>query len=370
MKQREEEPVVNDGVDTSGERVADDAGRAGKTDAAEQDTGFVKAHAGTTGERQPDTAASTPERDPNAAAEAGGKTSIPTSDPSKPETVHHKKFPTWVDFLVLVGMFLVIQLVVSLIMLIAGVQMPSAADLASADPAIVRQAHETAARFNLYTYPLIMGVMIVATLLYRRARKGNRQFGRYATRGLNPVLILWGFVLMLAVNIALEPLLQLLPPIPDFYGRGFKTILLTVVLAPIAEEFLCRGILLDAARAKGGVVYGLLFSSLFFGVIHFYPAAVINAFVMGLVLGFIYIRANSLYIVVILHAFNNALALLALMLGYGNTTLYALLVDNGHATLYTVIYGISLGVFLIAGYMVWKTIARLRDEEQQALRAQ
>ena len=31
----------------------------------------------------------------------------------------------------------------------------------------------------------------------------------------------------------------------------WRALLLTVVMAPLAEEFLCRGILLDAARAKG-----------------------------------------------------------------------------------------------------------------------
>ena len=138
----------------------------------------------------------------------------------------------------------------------------------------------------------------------------------------------------------------------------------------LAEEFLCRGILLDAARAKGGAAYGLLFSALFFGVIHFYPAAVVNAFVMGLLLGFIYIRSNSLYIVVILHAFNNALAMLLLTLGYAHTTLYELMSAHGLKMLYTVVYGVSLGIFLVAGYMVWKTIARLREQEQAAAEAQ
>ena len=175
---------------------------------------------------------------------------------------------------------------------------------------------------------------------------------------------------MAATNVVLDPLLQLLPEIPDFYGRGWRALLLTVVMAPLAEEFLCRGILLDAARAKGGAAYGLLFSALFFGVIHFYPAAVVNAFVMGLLLGFIYIRSNSLYIVVILHAFNNALAMLLLTLGYAHTTLYELMSAHGLKMLYTVVYGVSLGIFLVAGYMVWKTIARLREQEQAAAEAQ
>ena len=74
--------------------------------------------------------------------------------------------------------------------------------------------------------------MIGLTLIYRRLRGGNRRLGRYAVRGLNPALILWGMLLMAATNVVLEPLLQLLPEIPDFYGRGWRALLLTVVMAP------------------------------------------------------------------------------------------------------------------------------------------
>lgn len=306
---------------------------------------FKKSHREEVPVSMDDTAPSAPE---GAAPAASGPSDAP-ADPAAPRY----KFPTWFDLLALVGLFVVIQLVVAFVLLLAGARMPDAA-----------------AQFNFYAYPLTMGLMIGLTLIYRRLRGGNRRLGRYAVRGLNPALILWGMLLMAATNVVLEPLLQLLPEIPDFYGRGWRALLLTVVMAPLAEEFLCRGILLDAARAKGGAAYGLLFSALFFGVIHFYPAAVVNAFVMGLLLGFIYIRSNSLYIVVILHAFNNALAMLLLTLGYAHTTLYELMSAHGLKMLYTVVYGVSLGIFLVAGYMVWKTIARLREQEQAAAEAQ
>lgn len=273
------------------------------------------------------------------------------------------RFPSWLDFLALVGLFVVVQLAVTLVVLLAGSGMPAAGSDGTAE---AEAAQEAAARINFCAYPFIMGAMIVLTLLYRRLRGGNRRLGRYASRGLNPVLILWGFVLMTAAGVVIEPLVSLLPAPPDVYGRGWQALLLTVVMAPLAEEFLCRGILLDAARAKGGAAYGLLFSSLFFGVIHFYPAAVVNATVLGLVLGFIYIRSNSLYITVILHAFNNALALLLLTLGYGDTTLRRLLADAGREWLYAPLYGVALGIFFAAGCMVWKTLARLRRQERQA----
>lgn len=279
-------------------------------------------------------------------------------------------FPAWLDLPALVGLFALAQLVVALALLLAGVKMPDAAVLESADEAVAMQAQEAAAHFNFYAYPLAMGLMIGATLLYRRLRGGDRSMGRYSARGLNPALILWGMLLMTATNVVLEPLLGLLPEIPDFYGRGWRALLLTVVMAPLAEEFLCRGVLLESARAKGGVVYGLFFSAIFFGVIHFHPAAVVNAFVMGLVLGYVYLRSESLWLAVILHAFNNALAMLLLTLGYARTTLRELLTAEGRGTLYTVVYAVSCVVFLAAGGMVWRTVARLRRQERTTAGAQ
>lgn len=286
------------------------------------------------------------------------------SAPQPSEPAPRKLFPTWIDLLTLVGLFAAIQLAAGLVLMLCGARMPDAAALGSPDEAVAAQAQQAAARFNLLVYPLTMGLMILLTLLYRRVRGGNRSLGRYAARGLNPVLIVWGMALMAAANVLLEPLLVLLPEIPDLYGRGWQTLLLTVAVAPVAEEFLCRGILLDAARAKGGAVYGLFFSAAFFGLIHFYPAAVVNAFVMGLILGFLYIRSESLYLAVILHAFNNALALLLLTLGYGRTTLPELLAAHGRGGLYGVIYAASLALFLAAGWGVWKTLRRLRREER------
>lgn len=275
-----------------------------------------------------------------------------------------RRFPAWIDLPTLVGLFALVQLAAGFVLLAAGMKMPDAAALASADEAVAMQAQSAVARFNLHAYPLAMGLMICVTLLYGRLRGGCRCVGRYSVRGLNPALILWGMVLMVATGIVLEPLLGLLPEIPDLCGRGWEALLLTVVVAPLAEEFLCRGILLEAARAKGGAVYGLFFSSVFFGVIHFYPAAVVNAFAMGLVLGYVYLRSDSLWISVILHAFNNALAMLLLTLGYAHTTLRELLVSEGHTTLYAAVYAVALALFLAAGGMVWRTVAQLRRHER------
>ena len=119
--------------------------------------------------------------------------------------------------------------------------------------------------------------------------------------------------------MVLEPLLRLMPELSLEVGRGFWTILSLVIFAPIFEELICRGVVLGSLRGKFGVTTAWLVSSLFFGVLHGQPVQVINATVIGLVLGYVYLATDSLWSVMILHALNNAVAYLALATGHGNS---------------------------------------------------
>ena len=74
-----------------------------------------------------------------------------------------------------------------------------------------------------------------------------------------------------------------------------------MIFAPIFEELICRGVVLGSLRGKFGVTTAWLVSSLFFGVLHGQPVQVINATVIGLVLGYVYLATDSLWSVMILH---------------------------------------------------------------------
>ena len=186
-----------------------------------------------------------------------------------------------------------------------------------------------------------MSITLAGILCYRRARGGSGPWARFSARGLNPALLLWAFVLMFAVGVVLEPLL--------------------VIFAPIFEELICRGVVLGSLRGKFGVTTAWLVSSLFFGVLHGQPVQVINATVIGLVLGYVYLATDSLWSVMILHALNNAVAYLALATGHGN----ALLIDLvGSRTLYVLIYIAALALSTVSGYMMLRTLRRMKEAEK------
>lgn len=87
--------------------------------------------------------------------------------------------------------------------------------------------------------------------------------------------------------------------------------ILTLALAPaICEELAFRGFILSGFSRTGRVGLGIVMSALTFGVMHMIPAQVFNASLLGLVLGFIAIKTNSIYPGIWFHFLYNSLAII------------------------------------------------------------
>lgn len=274
---------------------------------------------------------------------------------------YNGKFPVAVDYLVFLGIFLLAQAVGAAVAWVVGCKWPDAELLASPDEAVSIAEQVAAGHFNAVSYFVAMSVTLVGFLFYRSRRHGPGTVGHFSRRGLNPVLLLWGIFFMLSTSVVLEPLLSLMPEVPNAYGRGAWAIVTVVVMAPLFEEVIFRGVLLESTRARYGVMAAWLVSSAIFGIVHVHPTVAVNAFVMGLVLAFIYLRTDSLWATIILHAVNNGIAYLALVTGHGNS----MLIDAvGSRMLYVLIYIAALAVFVVSGYMVLVSLRRLKAEEK------
>lgn len=224
-----------------------------------------------------------------------------------------------------------------------------------ADPALT-------GRISAVTYALSMSLALVALWGFRRARGGARPAIGLSLRGFDPRLLAWAFVLILGLGAVLEPLVAWLPgPSYDRLGRGWGAVLALAVFAPLFEETICRGLVLGSLRAKYGVVAAWVFSSLFFGVLHLYPAQAIVAAVIGLVLGYVYIASGSLWAPMLLHAANNLCAYLLLAAGQGDRTLRQTVGDDGW---YAAIYAAAAVLVLVSGWMVRRRLRRLAAESE------
>ena len=85
--------------------------------------------------------------------------------------------------------------------------------------------------------------------------------------------------------------------------------IMVCILAPILEEFIFRGLILRGMLNKGvNPWFAIVFSSFLFGVAHMNPWQFFGAGFIGIMLGFIYWRTQSLLLVIFLHFLNNAIA--------------------------------------------------------------
>ncbi len=75
-----------------------------------------------------------------------------------------------------------------------------------------------------------------------------------------------------------------------------------VVVAPLTEEFLFRGIFLQRWATKWGLTRAIIFSSLAFGILHPNP---IGLFIFGMLMALLYIKTRSLIVPIAFHSLYN-----------------------------------------------------------------
>jgi len=92
----------------------------------------------------------------------------------------------------------------------------------------------------------------------------------------------------------------------------FLLMIVLVVVAPITEEFIFRGVFMHRWAVKWGAFWSVILSSLLFGAIHadiFWFSRAVGSVFMAL----FYIQTKNLLVPIILHAINNGLAFIDML---------------------------------------------------------
>lgn len=98
------------------------------------------------------------------------------------------------------------------------------------------------------------------------------------------------------------------PSLPEPKTKADVYILFkTTLFAPIYEEVLYRGIIYNKLRKHFGVFLGILMSSILFSVGHLDWSSLLQFFVTGLILCYIYEKTKNLFYPIIFHSFGNVL---------------------------------------------------------------
>jgi len=153
-------------------------------------------------------------------------------------------------------------------------------------------------------------------------------------------------VVLISAIFITEPLDYLIP-MPDAF-RDFMLKLLqpnifsflsVAVAAPILEELLFRGIILEGFLRNYSPQKAIIWSAVIFGSAHLNPWQAFGAIAIGLLIGWLYWKTDSLLPGIFLHAANNFLAFSLMFTIDSTIDSFYMLINNW------VIYGI---IFVIA----------------------
>jgi len=96
-----------------------------------------------------------------------------------------------------------------------------------------------------------------------------------------------------------------------YYGVGIG-FLFVVLIGPLYEEILFRGVVLSAIESKLNFALANIIQAFIFACIHFDLNAFVNHFLLAIVLGYLVKRTNSMFIGTLVHIINNLLAFIVL----------------------------------------------------------
>lgn len=172
---------------------------------------------------------------------------------------------------------------------------------------------------------VLLGVGSTLFILIYGFRKSKAPFNKvFPLRFFNPLLLIplftffWGAHQLLdEVNYAIEKII----PAPPWFWELFTNIfesdfgwwgafMKVAIVAPVVEELIFRGLIFQGFRRNYNDITAVIISAILFSLFHLNPWQMPATFALGLLLGWLMIRTNSLILAIFGHSINNLLVLL------------------------------------------------------------
>lgn len=137
-------------------------------------------------------------------------------------------------------------------------------------------------------------------------------------------------------------------------GPFWSSFLVTAIFAPIFEEWLCRGMILRGLlTTKMKPIGAIIVSAMFFALLHMNPWQALNAFIIGMVMGYVYYKTGNLFLTMLIHFVNNGLAVV--FANIPALSEYDYMIDMLGKQNYAIAYVLSIAI-LIGCYFFFKRI--------------
>jgi uncharacterized protein len=160
----------------------------------------------------------------------------------------------------------------------------------------------------LIYYLLAIGIPLLIVYSIRKNKTNISSFNvTLENKRIIPYLIIGSIVLLLGVA---SPIISSIP-VPESikkilleFGsqKGILAFILMVIAAPVMEELIFRGIILDGLLKNYSPLKSILISSLLFGIVHLNPWQFVTALIIGIFSGWVYYKTRSLIPSIIIHA--------------------------------------------------------------------
>jgi len=137
-------------------------------------------------------------------------------------------------------------------------------------------------------------------------------------------------------------------------GPFWSSFLLVAIFAPIFEEWLCRGMVLRGLLTKMKPVWAIVISALFFAVIHANPWQALNAFLIGLMMGYVYYKTGSLILTMLIHFVNNGTAVVLSHIDYFKDMDDVYWIDLMGKQNYTIVFLVSCCILAACLYVFYR----------------
>ena len=127
------------------------------------------------------------------------------------------------------------------------------------------------------------------------------------------------------------------------------SILSTVIVSPVCEELLFRGVFLNRLKLIVPITFAIAITSILFGALHSY-GNIISAIVFGVCMCVIYLKTQNILTCILAHVLNNAFAEIIYYVDYNNL----IFTNQIFIVIFSVLAIISLYLIIVSLNNEWK----------------
>ncbi|MCR4764664.1 MAG: CPBP family intramembrane metalloprotease [Bacteroidaceae bacterium] len=158
---------------------------------------------------------------------------------------------------------------------------------------------------------LLLANVIMAGILFYKGYLSDKQLINPTT----PSFLCWTVVAGLSAIFISDAVASIFSFLPNWLESTFSNmegswlgVLAIAIVGPVLEEMLFRGAITTELLKGYSPKKAIIYSALIFGIFHINPAQVLNAFLIGLLLGWLFYKTRSLVPCIVIHILNNSLS--------------------------------------------------------------